>query len=95
MQISIRDILATMDYGPSPEADTVAREWLRGHDGGFGHFISNSWVSPAEGARFVVSEPANGRLLAEVAQGGEADITQAIAAARRAFGPWSALPGHA
>ncbi|HTI03050.1 MAG TPA: aldehyde dehydrogenase family protein [Acidisoma sp.] len=95
MQLSIRDILTTMDYGPAPEADTVAREWLRSHDGGFDHFIDNAWVPPADGARFEVSEPASGRLLAEVAQGGDADIAQAVAAARRAFGPWSALSGHA
>jgi aldehyde dehydrogenase (NAD+) len=95
MQLSIRDILTTMDYGLAPEADTVAREWLRGRESGFDHFIDNAWVPPAEGARFEVSEPASGRLLGKVAQGGEADIAQAVAAARRAFGPWSALSGHA
>lgn len=95
MQMSIHDILTTMDYGPAPEADTVAREWLRGHEGGFDHFIDNAWVAPAEGTRFAVSEPASGRALGEVAQGGAADIAQAVAAARRAFGPWSALSGHA
>ena len=31
---AVRDILDTMDYGPSPEASDVARGWLAAHAGG-------------------------------------------------------------
>jgi aldehyde dehydrogenase (NAD+) len=94
-QPSIRDILTTMDYGPSPESDAVARQWLSAHDGGFGHFIDGAFSPPAEGGHFTVTEPATGRFLANVAQGSAADVSAAIAAARRAFPAWSEMTGHA
>ena len=36
----IKDILRTMDYGPSPEGSEPVRAWLKEHQGGFGHFIN-------------------------------------------------------
>jgi aldehyde dehydrogenase (NAD+) len=35
----IAEIFETMDYGPSPESDKTAREWLDNHGKTFGHFI--------------------------------------------------------
>jgi len=90
----VKDILDTMDYGPSPEANDHVRDWLARHADGFGHFIDGGFVPPAEGAFFDVTDPARETLLARAAQGSATDIDKAVKAARRALKPWSALPGH-
>ena len=89
----VRDILDTMDYGPSPEASDIAREWLAAHPEGFGHFIDGAFTTPGR-ETFVVTNPATDETLAIVAQGSAADIDAAVAAATRAFASWSATPGH-
>jgi aldehyde dehydrogenase (NAD+) len=88
----IRDILRTMDYGPSPESNDHVQAWLAAHAKGFGHFIGGKFTKP--GAPFEVANPASGKLLAKVTQGTADDIDAAVAAARKAFASWSATPGH-
>ena len=90
----IKEILATMDYGTAPEAADHAREWLKAHEKGFGHFIDGRFTSPIAGQTFEVRDPARGTLLATVAQGSAADVDAAVAAARAAFEGWSKTPGH-
>jgi aldehyde dehydrogenase (NAD+) len=90
---AVKDILRTMDYGPAPESASHAVAWLEARGRSFGHFIGGAFVPPAEGARFEVANPATSAPLAKVAQGGVADVDRAVAAARTAFGFWSALPG--
>ena len=51
-------------------------------------FIDGVWVPAASGARFAVHNPADGLKLAEVANAGAAEATQAIAAAQRAMPAW-------
>jgi acyl-CoA reductase-like NAD-dependent aldehyde dehydrogenase len=48
----------------------------------------------ADGRTFATLDPATGREIAEVAQGGPEDVERAVAAAREAFagGPWASLP---
>ncbi|HEX8346456.1 MAG TPA: aldehyde dehydrogenase family protein, partial [Actinoplanes sp.] len=46
-----------------------------------------------DGGVFKSVNPASEEVLAEVAEAGARDVDRAVAAARRAFGPWSALPG--
>ncbi|TMK24625.1 MAG: aldehyde dehydrogenase family protein [Actinobacteria bacterium] len=48
----------------------------------------------ADGRTFATFDPATGREIAEVAQGGPQDVELAVAAAREAFaaGPWASLP---
>ena len=88
----IRDILRTMDYGPSPESDDHVVAWLEAHRSGFGHFVGGAFTAP--GASFDVVNPASGKTLARVTQGTAADIDHAVAAARKAFPLWYATPGH-
>ena len=88
----VRDILDTMDYGPSPEASDVVRAWLAAHGEGFGHFIDGAFTPPGEA--FNVTNPATGEMLARVAQGSAAEVDAAVAAAARALPGWSATPGH-
>lgn len=84
-----------MSYGPAPEADTEARQWLVRHKGEFGHFINGAFVASSSGKTFDTFEPATGALLAKVALGGAKDVDEAVAAARKAQGSWAKLPGHA
>ncbi len=90
----VKDILATMAYGPAPEAADHVRAWLDAHEAGFGHFIDGRFTAPGEGDRIAVRDPAKDVLIASVSQGTAADIDTAVAAARAAFADWSTTPGH-
>jgi aldehyde dehydrogenase (NAD+) len=92
--MSVARYFETMDYGPAPEADADARDWLKRHEASFGHFIGGGFVEPAGGGYFDSNEPATGALLAKVAQGEAADVDAAVAAARKAQGPWWKLGGQ-
>jgi aldehyde dehydrogenase (NAD+) len=84
-----------MDYGPAPESDAAALEWIKQHGAQFGHFIGGRWTPPAEGQYFETINPATTAVLARVAQGGKADVDAAVAAARAAAPGWAGLPPHA
>ncbi|HEX5013508.1 MAG TPA: aldehyde dehydrogenase [Candidatus Limnocylindrales bacterium] len=59
-------------------------------------FIAGEFRDAIDGRRYVTENPATGRPIAEVAEGGPADVDAAVAAARAAFddGRWSRLsPG--
>jgi len=84
-----------MDYGPAPESDTPAQAWLDRHAREFRHHIGGQWVAPQSGETFEVINPASARPIARVAQGSDADVNAAVAAARAALPAWSALGGHA
>lgn len=88
----ITEILATMEYGPSPESTTEAQAWLDRHQRRFGLFIDNQWSEPS--ALFASHNPADGSALAELTQASSDDIDRAVAAARRAQPAWAAQGGH-
>src|SRR5829696_1087254 len=91
---TVAEIFNSMEYGPAPEADAPALEWLARHGGGeLGQFVGGRWT-PA-GELFDVMNPATGKTLARVTQGTQADVDAAVAAARAAQPAWGALPGHA
>ena len=90
----ISEILATMEYGPAPEASDHVRAWLTGHKDGFKHFIGGKFVAPSEKKYFEVHNPADNSLLGKVAQGSKADVNAAVKAARAAFKTWSKLTGE-
>jgi aldehyde dehydrogenase (NAD+) len=89
----VAEIFKTMDYGPAPESATGALDWLKEHEGAFGHFIDGAFTPPAE-SRFETTNPATGAALATVSQGSDDDIAAAVAAARAAQPGWEALGGH-
>ncbi len=92
---TVAEIFQAMSYGPAPESDAAARRWLAEHENGFAHYIGGRWTAAAEGYQFDIFEPSTGRVLAMAAQGSDADVDAAVAAAREALPAWSALPGHA
>lgn len=55
--------------------------------------INNQWQEAASGKTFPVYDPATGEVMAQVAEGDQADIDAAVKAARQAFesGPWPEL----
>jgi betaine-aldehyde dehydrogenase len=55
-------------------------------------YIDGHWQSPAGSGRLQVHAPADGRLLTTIPDATPADVDAAVAAARRAFGPWSCTP---
>ena len=91
--MSIAKYFDDMSYGPSPESDAEARNWLARHNHSFGHFIAGAFTQPAQ--QFETLEPATGKPLAKLARGTAADVEAAVAAARKAQAPWAKLPGHA
>jgi len=90
----IKDILKTMEYGPSPEANGDVNLWLEQHGRSFGHYINGSFFKPEGRKTIAVVNPANGDKLAEIICGNADDVDQAVKAARAAFGKWSKLSGY-
>ena len=89
----VADVLESMDYGPSPEANAHVVSWLARHKDGFGHFIDGAFAKSSGKDWIDVSNPANGAVLARVPQGSSADVDNAVKAARKAFPAWSKLSG--
>lgn len=55
-------------------------------------FINGEFEAPKSKNYFKTSNPANGKVLAEVAEASEADVNRAVRAARNAFKKWSVIP---
>jgi betaine-aldehyde dehydrogenase len=59
------------------------------------NFIDGEFVDAADGATEEVTNPANGEAIAEMQLSTEEDVNRAVAAAKRAFDPWSnTTPGE-
>ncbi|MDQ7246581.1 aldehyde dehydrogenase family protein [Dongia sedimenti] len=91
---TVKEILQTMDYGPAPEAKDAVTAWLAKHQPGFRHYIGGAFQAPRDGKLFDVHNPADGSVIAKVAQGSAADVDAAVAAARAAFPAWSKTSGE-
>ena len=92
---TVAEIFETMAYGPAPESDKPALEWLARHGGEFGLFIAGRWATGTTDERVDVINPATTARLARVTQAGPLDVAAAVAAARTAFPAWSRFSGHA
>ncbi|WP_323016792.1 aldehyde dehydrogenase family protein [Castellaniella sp.] len=90
----IKEILRTMEYGPSPESNAEVVQWLEQHGRRFGHFIGGRFVAPEDRTLIPVLNPATEEELATITSGSAEDVDQAVQAARTAFGAWSRLSGH-
>jgi aldehyde dehydrogenase (NAD+) len=81
--------MALFEYAPAPESRSVVDIAPS-----YGLFIDGAFVpASSSGGVFKTVNPASEEVLAEVASAGPEDVDRAVAAARRAFEPWSALPG--
>jgi aldehyde dehydrogenase (NAD+) len=95
MIMEVKDLFESMDYGPAPESTDEANRWLQDRNNTLDHFIAGEWVVPEGGEYFASHNPANGDLLAMVADGSSADVNRAVAAAADALEGWVAMGGHA
>ena len=91
----IVEIFNSMEYGKAPESTAAATQWLADNNHSFDHFINGQWQAPAGEQHFEAINPANGELLAKIADGTEADVDVAVAAANKAQAKWAGLSGHA
>jgi aldehyde dehydrogenase (NAD+) len=92
-KMNVSEIFETMQYGPAPESGESAQAWLDDHQRRFGLFIDNHWVFPEGGEFYASYNPATGEKLAETVQAGQAEVDEAVAAARQGFQTWSKTPG--
>ncbi|MFF2043328.1 aldehyde dehydrogenase family protein [Kitasatospora sp. NPDC058170] len=76
-------------YAPAPESPAAAGDIATS----YGHFIGGEFVDSSGSEALKTVNPATEQVLAEFAQGTDEDVDRAVAAARRAFTDWSALPG--
>ena len=83
-----RPCRSSWDYAPAPESRDVVTIEDR-----YGLFIGGEWLEPRSGELFTTIAPSSEEPLAQVGQAGPEDVELAVAAAREAFGGWSALPG--
>ena len=79
----------TFDYAPAPESRAVVD--IAPH---YGLFIDGEFVEPIDGASFKTVNPATEEVLADISEGGAADVDRAVRAARTAYKTtWSRMPG--
>jgi aldehyde dehydrogenase (NAD+) len=76
------------EYAPAPESRDIAR--LRPS---YQIFV-NGRFRDGSGEAVKTINPADETPLAEIVEAGRSDVDDAVRAARRAFGPWSRLPGR-
>ncbi|OQW48957.1 MAG: betaine-aldehyde dehydrogenase [Proteobacteria bacterium SG_bin7] len=76
------------DYAPSLESTKVVKINLKND-----LFINGKWVAPESKKYFTTINPATNDVLAEVAEGNEADVEKAVYSAKAALSNWSKLSG--
>jgi aldehyde dehydrogenase (NAD+) len=92
--MSILEKFRSMEYGPAPEDPKQSLLWLDHYQRRFGHFINGEFQPPSDGKYFGTADPSTGEKIADVAQGGSADVDAAVKAARAALRPWQKLSAH-
>src|SRR2546428_521041 len=92
---TVSEIFRTMEYGPAPESDKQALEWIARHGGELELFVGGRWAKPESGELFDVINPATTARLARVPQAGRGDVDAAVRAARAALPGWAGLAPHA
>jgi len=84
---AVLDFTQGWDYAPAPESAPAPIA------DSYGHFINGAFVDPIEGERFDTVSPSTEETLSSIANGSEADVAAAVAAAGEAQPTWAALPG--
>ena len=92
--MQVKDIYETMEYGPAPESNKESVAFLDSHKRKFGLYINGRWVKPSSGAYFQSINPSTKETLAEIAEGDDKDVDNAVKAAEKALKPWVSIGGH-
>ena len=90
----VHEAFRDLEYGPAPEGDQLATEWLGGGERVFGQYVGGIWTQGGGDIRRTHC-PADGRLLASFRDGTADDVARAVRAAEEALGPWQEIGGHA
>jgi aldehyde dehydrogenase (NAD+) len=80
--------LNSWDYAPAPESTSHIQLKEK-----YDLYIDGKWQKPISNTYFDSINPANEKLLAQVAHANERDVDLAVKAAKKAFGSWSKLSG--
>ncbi len=92
--MSVKEIFESMSYGPAPENNQEALEFLSLFHKKFGLFVGGEWIEPSSGEYFQTLNPSTGAFLAEIAEGNAQDVDIAVRKAAEAQQGWSSLSGH-
>ncbi len=92
--MDISKMLEELDWGPAPESEKFAREFLSRFGPEHELFIAGEWYENAESERFSTRNPATGEVLGDLIQASDADVDRAVAAARAAQPGWAGLSAH-
>jgi len=80
------------DWGYAPAPESADHFKLKDH---YGLFIGGKFAPAVSGKRFKTINPANEKVIAEVADGGEKDVDRAVKAARTAYDKvWRKMSGR-
>lgn len=90
--MTVKEIFETMEYGPSPESNKNAVEFLEKYQRNFGLFIGGKWVEGEE--TFQTINPADKEPLATVVEASEEQVNLAVKAAQKALPGWVKIGGH-
>ncbi len=91
--MSIKEVFETMEYGPAPESDAAAKEFLKARER-FQLFINGNWKAPASGVYFDSINPSTREKLAQIAEANEDDVNEAATAAKDALANWIEIGGR-
>src|SRR2546425_12506510 len=84
---TVSEIFETMAYGPAPESDKPALEWIARRNGAFGLFIGGRSVKGKSDAGVHAVNPPPPAPPAPATRAGPADVGRAAAAARQGVPP--------
>lgn len=92
--MSIKEIYKSMEYGPAPESDTVAVDFLKAHNNKFQLFIDGQWKAPSSKKYFDSINPSTKQKLAKLAAANAKDVDLAVKSAKKALAKWRAIGAH-
>ena len=92
--MKVKEIFRTMEYGPAPENDQLAKKWIDDHDGKFKLYIDGTWQAANSKKYFNSINPSTEEKLGRLAQANDQDVDRAVRAAKKALPKWIALGAH-
>jgi aldehyde dehydrogenase (NAD+) len=90
----VAQIFETMEYGPAPESENWANEWMEAKKKTYTPFINGKFVTPSKAKSFKAENPATGESLGKIIQSTKKEVDDAVKAANKAQKEWAALSGY-
>lgn len=93
--MKIASIFESMEYGPAPESQATAEEWLVQQRPHCKQFINGAWVEPKSQKYLASKNPCTGKKIASIPLSNSQDVDDAVNAASKALSSWQKLGHHA